>query len=320
MISRKFISLAAIVSLYSCTNAVAPSSYQTVACKSDNDCKGDRICNRGVCEDKVLDAIVSRGVYDTGGEYTPQNESYTAPLTDISQSVPDNSQPKEVYVSSCSPHASKVCYNDDVYWKDSCDKIEDLFENCTTNQYCANATCVTKEPSCTPHAVKVCYSGDVYWKDSCGKLEDKIQTCTSLEKCENASCKLKCTPHASKVCWQGSGNEKTSVYWKNSCDIFEEKAENCIGDCKDGKCMPCEPWFKYCDNLAGGNSEKLYQKDTCDKITLVKDCAAEGKVCNSKCIDSKDGETVGGCWSEGDDATCVKNYGGSYSCTVFCGK
>ncbi len=327
MISTKFISLATIISLYSCTNASAPNTLQTVACKSDNDCKGDRICNKGVCEDKGSSGTqdigsvydIGKRVYDTSGEYIPQNDSYTPPPVDISQRVQDSFQPSDVSRSTCTPHASKVCYNDDVYWKDSCDKIEDLVENCSTNQYCANATCMTKEPSCTPHAVKVCYSGDVYWKDSCGKLEDKIQTCTTKDKCENATCIPKCTPHVSKVCKSG-GTEYPSVYWQNSCGILEEKIQECTPceSCVDAKCVKdAITEFKYCV-WNSGTTEKLYLKKICTgEEIFIKDCATEGKKCNTSCVDKYTGEKSGsgGCWSEGDDESCGVNQ----KCAVSCG-
>ncbi len=63
---------AVLGSLYGCVSEPT-LSYQAVTCKSDQDCKGERICNvvRGVCEDPVqtssYDINQSRN-YDAGGQ------------------------------------------------------------------------------------------------------------------------------------------------------------------------------------------------------------------------------------------------------------
>ncbi|MDP3698637.1 MAG: hypothetical protein Q8R47_03550 [Nanoarchaeota archaeon] len=44
----------------------------------------------------------------------------------------------------CIPHATKNCFQGDVYWNNSCDQLEDLYQQCNAAQKCENATCVDK--------------------------------------------------------------------------------------------------------------------------------------------------------------------------------
>ncbi len=51
----------------------------------------------------------------------------------------------------CSPHSTKQCISNIVYWYNSCGVLEDLYQNCnTTNQICQNGQCVNKTPSLSP--------------------------------------------------------------------------------------------------------------------------------------------------------------------------
>gem|GEM_PF-4007763 len=104
---------------------------------------------------------------------------------------------KETSGVQCGPHAAKMCSGNDVYWKDSCGKLEDKVQSCGTNQTCVDATCVDTKPTCTPQYSKTCSNGDVYWQDSCGNLENVAQSCTSNQTCSNGQCvddKPSCTP------------------------------------------------------------------------------------------------------------------------------
>ncbi len=90
--------------------------------------------------------------------------------------------------SNCTSHAITVCNNNNVQWKDSCGKLEEVVKMCSTSQTCENSQCVDKKPICTPQYSKICSNGDVYWQDSCGNLGSMAQDCTSNQTCESGKC------------------------------------------------------------------------------------------------------------------------------------
>lgn len=45
----------------------------------------------------------------------------------------------------CTSHAKLECYQGNVYWNNSCDQLEDLYQQCTAAQKCENGACVEKE-------------------------------------------------------------------------------------------------------------------------------------------------------------------------------
>ncbi len=90
--------------------------------------------------------------------------------------------------STCTSHYITICNNNNVQWKDSCGKLEEVMKQCSTTQLCENSQCVEKKPTCTPQSTKICYNGDVYWQDSCGKMEGMVQSCLSNQMCQNGQC------------------------------------------------------------------------------------------------------------------------------------
>ena len=47
-------------------------------------------------------------------------------------------------VPQCTPHAKVDCFQGDVYWNNSCNELEELFQHCTAAQKCENGMCVDK--------------------------------------------------------------------------------------------------------------------------------------------------------------------------------
>ena len=145
------------------TGELGSMSYCTDSCKcgeGEGDCDGlgtDKQCDSGlIC------------VKDVGANYGFSSG------TDVCEKVGDD----------CTPHASKKCYNNDVYWYDSCGDREGKYRDCPHG--CEGGQC--KSETCTPHDSKKCYNNDVYWYDSCDSREEKQEECGALG-CENGQCK-----------------------------------------------------------------------------------------------------------------------------------
>ena len=89
----------------------------------------------------------------------------------------------------CLSHSYKQCSNGDVYWYDSCNVIEEIFDNCGVNEECSNAECVE---SCIPGYVgaKSCSENNViqnYQYEDCSTTSEIIQTC-GIDTCEDGVC------------------------------------------------------------------------------------------------------------------------------------
>lgn len=44
----------------------------------------------------------------------------------------------------CIPHAKLNCFQGDVYWNNSCDQLEELYQQCSATQKCENGACIDK--------------------------------------------------------------------------------------------------------------------------------------------------------------------------------
>jgi len=99
-----------------------------------------------------------------------------------------------LYVASiadkCVTHASKGCDsgNKNVYWQDSCGKLEEIAESCNSNQSCEKGSCVVDATKCIPFSVKKCVDNDIYWVDSCGNFEGLMKSCGINQICTNGLC------------------------------------------------------------------------------------------------------------------------------------
>ncbi len=77
--------------------------------------------------------------------------------------------------SSCESHHTHSCYNENVWWFDSCGTPEEIKEECIYG--CINGECTVQ--NCTSHANHTCNQneGMIYWYDSCGAMEDVKDQC-----------------------------------------------------------------------------------------------------------------------------------------------
>ena len=115
---------------------------------------------------------------------------------------------------TCTSHASSTCYNNDVYWYDSCGVREEKETECGTSAYTGS---------------NYCYDNDVYKSYitrgcsgvSCTSSTGGIkQEECGANGCSGGSC-ITCTSHASSTCYNND------VYWYDSCGVREEKASEC---------------------------------------------------------------------------------------------
>ncbi|MFA5431193.1 MAG: hypothetical protein WC329_08545, partial [Candidatus Omnitrophota bacterium] len=89
-------------------------------------------------------------------------------------------------MASCTANSSKNCFDNDVYWYDSCGNRGAVYDDCGSAETCSNAACVAD--NCTANSSKNCYNSDVYWYDSCGNRGAVYDDCGSDETCSAGEC------------------------------------------------------------------------------------------------------------------------------------
>ena len=84
--------------------------------------------------------------------------------------------------AGCKSHAEHKCYEDHVYWFDSCGHKQEKKEYCEHG--CELGFC--KKSNCEAHHELKCHDGHVYWYNSCGEKEEKKMYCE--HGCVNGAC------------------------------------------------------------------------------------------------------------------------------------
>ena len=89
---------------------------------------------------------------------------------------------------ACSSNAYQACYNDDVYWFDSCDQPESIAESCGTDGTTTGLSCdgSGNVQECTTTTTRGCSSA------TC--TESSTTSCTVVESCTNGCSSGSCNP------------------------------------------------------------------------------------------------------------------------------
>ena len=189
--------------------------------------------------------------------------------------------------NSCVCHADKKCVGNSVYWFDSCDNQQDLFQTCTTGQICQNAQCVnvvcSKNSDCgTDNYLDspFCQSGSVY-------QNYKTYTCnnpgTANSSCSNSTApKLKTTCGANQTCSSGACVNIEACTTNANCGT-NGYVDSPI--CQSGKVY--QNYKTYTCNNAGttcsfcSNSTVLKLKQTCGTNQICSNGACTNITCST---------------------------------------
>lgn len=257
--------------------------------------------------------------------------SYCSGSSTMTETQSCNTQP------CCSSHASYSCYNNNIYWYDSCGNMEELKSPCSCG--CSGTNCIT--PCCTAHTSSSCYDNDLYWYNSCSSREEKKEECGinscdawGVNYCKNGSvyhsrtcynrgcsgsscystqyteeslvsqCSLGCSngiccaSSASYSCYKGD------IFWYDSCGkIQTETKEKCACGCEGTSCCGCNT-SSSCYN------GDVYWINSCGKMTTIKESCGTDRCDDWGTSFCKDGDVYHSrtCYSVG----CPKD-----KCTSF---
>jgi len=148
-------------------------------------------------------------------------------------------------ISQCISHDHKACYNNDVYWYNSCNQREGKFQECgstsswsnwtyacsdnkvyktrsRTVRGCSNASCYSRQETDTQFVEDCSQRSNACGYGNCSDTQRPVWSCSNgqcVYTCvESSSC---CASHAYKQCYNND------VYWYNSCGNREEKVNEC---------------------------------------------------------------------------------------------
>lgn len=88
------------------------------------------------------------------------------------------------------------CSGNNVYWFDSNNNQQTVYQTCSSGQICSGNTCVSSytpppytPPPYTSHTLKGCVGNISYWYDSLGNQQDVYQNCNLTgQTCQNGLC------------------------------------------------------------------------------------------------------------------------------------
>ncbi len=204
---------------YTCNNPRTADSYctTTITPRHQMSCSSNQTCKVGICFGEIT---------GSGSQY---NYSYNYPY-------------------SCTPYSYQKCVGNSVYWFDSCNNQQNLYQSCREGQTCSNGICVNNQLNYNSRSIKGCINNTVYWYDSLGNRQDVYQNCSLTgQTCQNGQCtgnqaytqtvQTTYAKHYVTKCY----NDK--IYWYDSKGAVQDIYKDCSDDnqctldgCQDGQC------------------------------------------------------------------------------------
>lgn len=94
----------------------------------------------------------------------------------------------------CTYHAYRLCSGSNIYWYDSCENQQDIYQTCTgSNMICQYGQCVYQQPvpPVNPYVIHyktACYGDNIYWYDSLGASSGLYKNCADKNSCTADAC------------------------------------------------------------------------------------------------------------------------------------
>lgn len=236
---------------YTCNGAGTADAYctTTITSRNQTSCSSGQMCKRGMCTD---------GGPSAGATPTP---------------------------TTCTSHNYTQCSNGAVYWFDSCNNKQDVYQTCSVSQTCSGNTC---KATYTSHVFKGCVLNTSYWYDSLGNQQDAYQHCSLTgQTCQNGSCVGAIytstpaptptpTPNTTYVQHSATKCYNDEIRWFDSRGVLQDLYKSCTDDnsctadtCADGACkneLTCDgstcaaasaDYIKYCASTAAVSQNPL---------------------------------------------------------------
>jgi len=150
----------------------------------------------------------------------------------------------------CTENSYFQCYNNNVYWYDSCNNRMEIKETCSNG--CEIDACIVIDDPCDEKDHYQCDEGHIFWYDSCDEGGDLKFYCAY--GCENGNCKPSpCSSHAYSDCFEDG------IFWYDSCGKMEERISDCRFGCDGNVCRDID----ICYNDEDCADDYPYNEDVC---------------------------------------------------------
>lgn len=145
----------------------------------------------------------------------------------------------------CVAYSYLQCYNNNVYWYDSCGVRGNVYDFCGYQEVCIDAECVLQEPTCNPHSYSVCYAGNVWWYNSCDEREDMREECYADEICSGGVCVLILPEpwETGMISWWSFDSNANDIKGSNHGTVYG--ASLVSSGCKSGSCYDFDGYNDY---------------------------------------------------------------------------
>lgn len=179
-----------LYTIYYCEEDCSCSDYESVGC-GEGPCDNDEMLRERTCEESCAEEQVCvewgcEGSTDSDGDGIIDSEDdcpYEYAETD--DGCPEDSE-EDSDDEECQSYSEKRCYDNDVYWYDSCGNRENKYEECgedssgTWSKYCEGDNLMRRRD----YTERGCSDGSCYSETK--TEEEKIKVCDN--ECEDGSC------------------------------------------------------------------------------------------------------------------------------------
>lgn len=247
-INTLFIKIGLICLFVLLFQAVNPLSAQAVmscnssgscfytSCNSNSDCQQSKFVDQQYCQgNNLYQNYVTNTCNNPGSAYSSCTSSKSPRLV---QSCSKTCEENLWYIgcsennpttnttntnNTCFSHSYQKCSGNSVYWFDSCNNKQDLYQTCSSGQICSGNSCQTNYiTNYNLHAIKGCVNNNVYWYDSLGNQQDLYQNCsTTGQVCQDGKCVTGKTTYVTPVSTTTKTIETTTADCTNTQSTVE---------------------------------------------------------------------------------------------------
>jgi len=213
--------------------------------------------------------------------------------------------------ANCTTHSTQNCFNNDIYWFNSCNIKEGIYQDCgnnaSTTNYRCNGNWTQRQMMSKGCLNSLCYN-NIVWKDT--------QNCASVSKvCLNGAC-VTCTPNQTQGCKVCNSAGSAWVDNSSKCSSGQVcRSGSCVSSCTPKTCSTlgnyiCGSWSNGCNGTI--NCGTCSANKTCSVGKCVSNCNNECSVSGAKQCSGSTGYKICGNY---DTDTCLE-----WSTATNCGK
>lgn len=245
-------------------------------------CSSGQVCRNGTCTTNCTNDCNTSGQkqcigagYQTCGNYDSDSCLEWSVVTNCSANQTCLSG---TCITNCTSHSVKKCFDNDMYWFNSCNVKEGLYMDCgnsiNTANYRCNGNWTQRQTIAKGCLNSTCYNTTVW---------NNVQNCASTGKtCLNGSC-ITCIPNQTQGCRVCNINGTAWIDNSSMCSIGQVcKKGTCVANCTN-ECDTLGQTKCSCTSASGFQTCGNYDSDLCLEWSNVTACPAYQTCSNGIC-------------------------------------